>query len=149
MEDINNIILGFPINLIYSIIFIVFLVFLTFLYLFNKKPITSYTKINNFELKPINNKKDFLKILSLFQKKYLDSSKDIFYKKISEILKEIILQEKNNDISKLTFQEINNLKIDSKLIDLIKSIYFKEYEKDIKDSQEIREELISKIRKLI
>jgi len=148
MTDINNIMLWFPINIIYSLIFIIFLVILYFIniWLNNRKK----QKVEEIIIKEPEKKEiDFEKILKLFEEKYIKSEKNLFYKKISEILKEIILHKQNTDISKSTLEEIKNLNLDTKIYDLIKNIYFKEYAKEIEDSEEIRKELILKVKKLI
>jgi hypothetical protein len=49
----------------------------------------------------------------------------------------------------MTFEEINNLNISEKLKDLIKSIYYKEYMKEVDDSLEIRKKYINEIKKII
>jgi hypothetical protein len=49
----------------------------------------------------------------------------------------------------MTFKEINNLELSSDLKDLIKSIYYKEYMKEIDDNEEIRKNLIADIGKMI
>jgi hypothetical protein len=49
----------------------------------------------------------------------------------------------------MTFKEINNLELSNVLKDLIKSIYYKEYMKEIDDNEEIRKNLIADIGKMI
>jgi hypothetical protein len=49
----------------------------------------------------------------------------------------------------MTFEEISKLNLDNGLKDIIKSIYYKEYVKQIEDSKEIRVSLINKIKELI
>jgi hypothetical protein len=49
----------------------------------------------------------------------------------------------------MTFKEINNLELSNDLKDLIKSIYYKEYMKEIDDNNEIRKNLIADIGKMI
>ena len=148
-NDIKPIILWSPINISNTILFIIFIVVLYFLwnYFNNKK-----------ELKPIkietniwktSSLDDFKKDLQDLEKNYLKENKDIFYPKLSEILKNIFEYKTKKDISKLTLSEIKNLKLNSKLIDLISNIYFKEYAKKIEDSKDIRKDLILEIKKFI
>jgi len=155
MTDINNIMLWIPINITYSLIFIIFLVILYFIniWLNNRKK----QKVEEIIIKEPEKKEiDFNKILKLFEEKYIKSDKNIFYKKISEILKEIILHKQNTDISKSTLEEIKialsltlSQREKEQKVDLIKNIYFKEYAKEIEDSEEIRKELIWEVRRLI
>jgi len=49
----------------------------------------------------------------------------------------------------MTFEEINNLKLDDSLKNMIKSIYYKEYTKKIDDNDDIRRTFIKNIKKLI
>jgi len=49
----------------------------------------------------------------------------------------------------MTLEEINALNLDNDSKSLIKSIYFKEYMKEIEDSMEIRLKFIDNISKLI
>jgi len=148
-NDIKPIILWFPINISNTILFIIFLVVLYFVwkYFNNKKELkpviieTNFWKVTSLE--------DFKKDLKDLEKKYLKENKDIFYPKLSEILKNIFEYKTKKDISKLTLSEIKKQKLNPKLIDLISSIYFKEYAKKIEDSEEIRKDLILEIKKLI
>jgi predicted AlkP superfamily phosphohydrolase/phosphomutase len=49
----------------------------------------------------------------------------------------------------MTFKEINNLELSNDLKDLIKSIYYKEYMKEIDDNNETRKKFIEDIKKII
>ena len=147
MTDINPLMTRFPINIEYSLIFIVFLGILYFLYKFLNKPEES--------IKKETPKTNFWQVWSLeiyFKKlkkleKNLDSK--TFYKDLLAILREILEYKWQKNISKMTLKEINNLKINSKLKDLIKNIYFKEYMKNFEDSENTRKNLILEVKKLI
>jgi hypothetical protein len=65
------------------------------------------------------------------------------------IFKKIFYFKTKKDISKLTLSEIKKLKLNSKLIDLISSIYYKEYAKNIDDDLEFRKKIILEIKKII
>jgi hypothetical protein len=49
----------------------------------------------------------------------------------------------------MTFKEISNLDLSNDLKNLVKSIYYKEYMKDIDDNNEIRKKMIEDIKKII
>jgi len=140
----------FPINIVYSLIFVFFIIFLYLIYYilnkdFNKKQET-FNKIN-FERKI--SREEFFTVINKFEEKYLSKNSEIFYSKLIEILKEILKQKTKKDISKLTFNEINKLNLDKNLTNLIKNIYFKEYAKNIEDSEEVRKELVERVREVI
>ncbi len=154
MQDINPIMLWFPINVLYSIIFILFLVWLYFLWKnLDKKGWTQGSPLQNeCRGEPcVHPKPNYLKQLKILEEEYLDKNKEIFYAKLSKILKNIIMQQGSlaswKDITKMTFTEINKLEIKQNLKDLIKNIYFKEYMKEIEDSEEIRKNLILEVKK--
>jgi len=145
MTDINPLMTRFPINIEYTLIFIIFLVVLYFLYKFLNKPKT----IKKIEKKIVNKESLapwFHKNLDNLEKN-LDSK--TFYKDLLAILREILEYKWQKNISKMTLKEINNLKINSKLKDLIKNIYFKEYMQNFEDSAKTRKNLILEVKKLI
>ena len=151
INDIKPIILWIPININSTILFIVFFIFLLILwkYLANKKE----NKVEKTEIvfDKTNVLDDLKKDLYSLERKYLNSSKDIFYQRLSEILKKTFEYKTEKDISKMTLTEINNLlpiKDSNYLKELIKNIYFKEYAKEIEDSEEIRVKLILEIKKV-
>lgn len=148
INDINDIILGFPISFLYSSIYIFFIVFLYFIYkyLTNKKEIKGET--NNNDLLEIQ-EVDFNKTLQDFELKSIDERSEKFYSGLIEILRDILESFWNKNISKMTFEEIQTLDLDKSLKDIIKSIYYKEYVKQIEDSKEIRFKFINKIKELI
>jgi len=145
--DIKDVLLSFPINITYSLVYLIFLLILYFIYknIINKndeKIIESVREI----IKP---KKDYLDILENFKKNYLDKNEKIFYSKLLYILREILENKWEKNISKMTFKQINNLDLSNNLKNLVKSIYYKEYMKDIEDNKEIRKKLIEDIKKII
>ncbi len=147
--DIKSIILWNFINIYYSILYIIFVIILYFIFkkFFVKK---KFKKPHPNPLLQEREKDfDFEKKLKDFEKIFLNKNSEIFYSKLIEILKEILQNSWIKNISKMTFEEINNLKIKQNLKDLIKQIYYKEYKLKIKDSEEIRKNLISEVKKLI
>lgn len=144
--DIKSTFLWLPINITNTLIFLLFIIILYYLLkLLNKKEEKIEIKPVIIEEKVVT--KNYVDILNEFEKKYIDSLKDIFYSKLIEILKEIIQEKITKDISKMTFEEINKLDIDDLIKNLIKDIYFKEYmEYVIQDNYEYRKELIDKVR---
>lgn len=146
--DIKDIILGFPIDFIYSSIYILFIFILYFIYkyLINKKD-SKIEIINDIIVK--KQEIDFNKILQEFELKFIDKNSEKFYSWLLEILRDILESFWNKNISKMTFEEISKINLDNDLKDIIKSIYYKEYVKQIEDSKEIRLSLINKIKELI
>ncbi len=143
--DIKDIFIGFPINVLYSLLFISFLIILLVFYknILEKKP-EQIRKVNI-----IKEKVDFSLIILDFEKGYLDLKSSIFYAKLLEILRKILEEKWNKNISKMTFEQINNLNLDDSLKNMIKSIYYKEYTEKIEDNKEIRLDFIKEIKKLI
>jgi len=146
--DIKDIILWFPFNIINSLIYVFFIFVLYFLYkyILNK----NWEKyIDTVIIQKDFIEKDFTKEIKIFEKKYIDSSKEIFYKNIIALLREILEFNWEKNISKMTFQEIKKLNLDTKLKELIKNIYYKEYKKEIQDNIEVRKQYIKEIKKII
>lgn len=143
--DIKSTFLWFPINITNTLIFLWFIIILYYLLKsLNKKEEILEIKSEVIEEKVI--KKNYMDLLIEFEKKYIDSNKDLFYSKLIEILKEIIKENISKDISKMTFEEINNLNIDNLIKNLIQEIYFKEYMEYVtEDTQVYRKELIEKV----
>jgi len=146
--DIKDILLWFPININYSLVYIIFLIFLYFLwkYLNNNKQ-EKIEEIVEVEEKVEN--KDFNKILEEIEKKYINIEKNIFYMKLSEFLRDLLEFKWYKDISKMTYKEISRLDLDKNIKNIIKNIYFKEYKKEIIDSEKQRKEIINDIKKII
>jgi len=145
--DIKDILLGFPINFVYSTILIVFILILFIVYKYILKQSKDLNIYKEIPKKII--KKDFKKILINFENSFLEKDKGVFYSGLIEILREILEEKWNKNISKMTLGEINSLDITEENKLLIKSIYFKEYMKEIEDNKEIRLNFINNISKLI
>jgi hypothetical protein len=149
INDIKPIMLWIPINIEYSLIFVIFIVILYFVYkyLVNFKPKEVVNKIPDIE--NLDYMQQYKKDLNNLEKNYLEISKEIFYSKLSKILRWILELKGQKNISKMTLEEIDKLNINNKLKEVIQNIYFKEYAKEIKDSIEIRKNLIQEVKKLI
>jgi len=145
--DIKDVLLGFPINFVYSIIIIIFILILFIVY---KYILKQSNDLNIYKETPKEViKKDFKKILRDFENSFLEKDKSIFYSNLIEILREILEEKWNKNISKMTLDEISSLNITEENKLLIKSIYFKEYMKEIEDNKDIRLKFINNISKLI
>ena len=144
--DIKNTFLWFIFDLHYSLFYLIFIIILIILYkILNKKESVVEVKQEKKEVKQI----DFKNILKLFTQKYLEKKSEVFYSKLIEILREILERKWYKNISKMTFEEISKIKIDEDLKNLIKNIYFKEYQKSFEDTNEKRLDFIDKIKKII
>jgi len=145
--DIKDVLLSFPINITYSLVYLIFLIILFIIYknLINKND-EKIIELTNEIIRP---KKNYYEILEDFKKDYLDKNEKIFYSKLLYILREILEYKWEKNISKMTFKQINNLDLSNNLKNLVKSIYYKEYMKDIEDNKEIRKKMIEDIKKII
>lgn len=144
--DIKNTFLWFVFDLHYSLFYLTFIIILIILYkILNKKENVVKVKQEEKEVKQI----DFKNILKLFTQKYLEKKSEVFYSKLIEILREILEKKWYKNMSKMTFEEISKIKIDEDLKNLIKNIYFKEYQKSFEDTKEKRLDFIDKIKKII
>jgi len=145
--DIKDVLLSFPINITYSLVYLIFLIILFIIYknIINKND-EKIIELTNEVIRP---KKNYYEILEDFKKDYLDKNEKIFYSKLLYILREILEYKWERNISKMTFKQISNLDLSNDLKNLVKSIYYKEYMKDIDDNKEIREKLIEDIKKII
>jgi len=144
--DIKNTLLGFPINMIYSLIFIstIIVIIVLIRYFLKREP---KEKIVKEVMKKQKEQKNYEELLMTFEKEYITYKSDIFYSKLIEILREILEDKENKNISKMTFSEINFLNIDDDLKKLIKDIYYKEYTRLITgDNANYRKGLIDKVR---
>jgi len=144
IHDIKDNIIGTPFNSTNSISFIIFLLFLFFIFLLywkkdKKSELPKKEKVNI----------DFNKLINEFEIKFSTLSKDLFYSRILEILKLFLEEKKWKPFTKMTFKEIKSLKLDKKLENLIEWIYFKEFKKEIDDSEESRKLLFLEVKKLI
>ncbi len=140
--DIKTNILWTPINIFYSILYILFFIIIVFLlkYLYSKKD------VNKKEILIIKEKIDYNKILENID---INISKEKFYKELSFIIKWFLEEEIKKPISKMTFKEIKKIWLEKDIENLIKNIYYKEYQKDFYDNLEIREKIIKDISKII
>lgn len=146
--DIKDTLLWFPIDIINTIVFIVFIIASLFILKLLLKKQEKITIKQEIKVEKIE--KNYIEILNQFEKEYLDSNKDIFYSKLIEITREILENKQNKNITKMTYTEINKLNLNTDIKNLIKEIYFKEYQEYITDDNPIyRKQLIDNVRKLM
>jgi hypothetical protein len=86
--DIKDVLLSFPINITYSLVYLIFLLILYFIY----KNINKIIKpaAPSLPLGEIERGIDYYDILENFKKDYLDENEKIFYSKLLYILREIL-----------------------------------------------------------
>lgn len=145
--DIKDVLLSFPVNITYSLIYLIFLIWLFIVYkkILNKNNDSLIDK----RVEVIKSTKNYYEILEKFKSNYLNENEKIFYSKLLYLLRDILEYKWEKNISKMTFEEINSLNLDNSLINLIKRIYYKEYMKEVDDNNEIREKFIEDIKKII
>ncbi len=144
--DIKNNLLGYPINIYYSLAYILIFFILFFLL----KKFLQKDKKDEFITKKQEEKKiNFIEVLDLIKDKYLDEKKEIFYFKLWEFIRWFLEKKYSKNISKLTYKELQNLQIDENEKDIFWKIYFKEFMKSFEDSKEKRLNIIEDVRKII
>jgi hypothetical protein len=86
--DIKDVLLSFPINITYSLIYLIFLLILFIIYknLLNK----NIDNIIEDKIEIIKPEKDYYEILEKFKNEYLDKNEKIFYSKLLYILRDIL-----------------------------------------------------------
>ena len=144
--DIKGIVLWLPINILYSlIILLVLIIAYWFVFKVSKKQIKQEIIIvEEPKIKNIG----FKQLIEDLEKNIQIYNTEEFYHQIDKILRLYLSNKKwIQNIEKLTLKEVEQLNIDSSFIDILKSIYFKEYAKDIEDSLDTRKEYLEKIRR--
>jgi len=92
---------------------------------------------------------NYINILKNIEEKYLASSKEIFYSKLSELIRLFLEEKQEKPISKMTFEEIRSLNLEKNIENIIKDIYFKEFQKYIEDNEELRKKILEEVRSLV
>ena len=143
--DIKPLLLWIPINLVYSLIILIILI-IAYLLIFRKKEnkIVIQEKI---EEKVIDI--DYKSLITDLEKNIEKYDQETFYHKIDKILRLYLAGKWYKNIKSLTLKELENLQLDTIFIDLLKSIYFKEYANNLEDSISIRKEYIEKLKKML
>lgn len=143
--DIKANILWFPIDIFYSFLYIIFfiVIFLLLKYMLNKKTLW---EDNNKLNEVLNEKIDYLKLLLEIDP---NIKKEEFYSKISLILRDFLEEKLQKPISKMTFKEIKDLLLEKHTEDLVASIYFSEFKKEIDDSSQFREKILDEVKALL
>lgn len=143
--DIKANILWFPIDIFYSFLYIVFciIIFLSLKYMLDKK-----TKLEDIDFlkEDLKEKIDYLKLLLEIDP---NIKKEEFYSKISLILRDFLEEKLQKPVSKMTFKEIKDLYLERHIEDMIWSIYFSEFKKEIEDSLEFREKILDEVKDLL
>lgn len=147
--DIKQNILWLPIDLFYSVVFVLFYIFFYIIlskYL-NKDKVLKEEIIEKESI--TKGKVDYIEILEEIKNKYLNSSKEIFYSKLSEVIRLFLEENQEKPISKMTFEEIKSLNLEKNIENIIKDIYFKEFQKDIEDNYELRKKVLDEVKSLV
>ena len=135
---IKSLVNPYPIALIPTIFAIILWVLIFFLINKNKK------QIKNTKQETI---KPTLKKIKLNCEQILNS--DNFYKEIEKVLRDYLQIQWIKKSHSLSFKEIEQLKIDETLKDILKSVYFKQYKLRIEDNQQNKKKICELAKNLI
>jgi hypothetical protein len=105
--------------------------------------------VDILQCKKSKENKDYLDILKNIEEKYINGKSVIFYPKIDNIIRDFLKHKNSIDITKMTFDEIKYLKLDEKIENLIKNIYFREFNQNLDDNLDLRKEILEKIKDII
>ncbi len=145
--DIKPLLLWNCINLIYSLIFIVLFV-LAYFILF-KKETKQVIKQEVIQEKPKIKNIDYIPLIQELENNLDNYSSEEFYHKIDKILRLYLSSIWFNNIQTLTLIELEKIKLDEIFVNLLKSIYFKEYAQNLEDNIELRKEFLEKLKNLV
>lgn len=145
--DIKPLLLWNCINLIYSLIFIVLFV-LAYFILF-KKGTKQVIKQEVIQEKPKIKNIDYATLIQELENNLDNYSSEEFYHKIDKILRLYLSSIWFNNIQTLTLIELEKIKLDEIFVNLLKSIYFKEYAQNLEDNIELRKEFLEKLKNLV
>lgn len=142
--DIKPNVLPFLFDINYSFIYIIFII-LIFIFLFLKSK-----KIPDYEIENIyftEEKIDFNELFQSIEKHHISSSNVIFYQKVKSLLVLFLEYKTKNHISQMTLSELNQFNFPKEWKELFKEIYFRQYEKIIKDdNEEYRKNLLLRLK---
>jgi hypothetical protein len=96
-----------------------------------------------------NIKTDYLIIIKEIENIFINSKAEIFYAKLDEILRIFLEEKKNISISNLTFEEIKSINLEKNIENLIKDIYFMEFNQNLNDSLDLRNNILEKLKLII
>ncbi len=144
--DIKDLLLWNCINLIYSLIFIVLFVIIYFI-LFKKE--TKQVIKQKVQEKPKIKNIDYATLIQDLENNLDNYSSEEFYNKIDKILRLYLSNIWFDNIQTLTLIELEKIELDEIFINLLKSIYFKEYAQNIEDNIELRKEFLEKLKNLV
>jgi len=145
--DIKDLLLWDYANLIYSLIFIILFV-LAYFILF-KKGTKQVIKQEVIQEKPKIKNIDYATLIQDLENNLDNYSSEEFYHKIDKILRLYLSSIWFDNIQTLTLTELEKIKLDEIFINLLKSIYFKEYAQNIEDNIELRKEFLEKLKNLV
>lgn len=135
-------------NLIISLVFIIIFVIVYFILFKKENRQIKVKKKVIIEISKIK-KVDYISLLQDLESNLETYNSEIFYHKVDKILRLYLSSIWFKKIEFLTLTELENLKIDKIFIDLLKSIYFKEYSKNIEDNIELRKKYLWKLKDLV
>ena len=135
------------INLIYSLIFIIFFAIIYFI-LFKKGTKQIVQKEVIIEKPKIKNI-DYATLIQELENNLDNYSSEEFYHEIDKILRLYLSSIWFNNIQTLTLTELKKRELDEIFINLLKSIYFKEYTQNLEDNIEVRKEFLEKLKNLV
>jgi len=122
-------------NIIYIFIFIM-LFFIFKIYKNKKRKITQVQK----------KKPNYKSILQKIEKEYIEKDKDVFYAELSKFVRLYLDIQKQGNLSTKTLEELEN-KIDLDLYDILKKIYFSEYNKE--ERKDNRQQILNELKEYI
>lgn len=143
--DIKWLMLWYPINIFWSLIFICLFILLYF-FILNKKQIKQKEKVvDNLEVVETL-KKDWIKILEELEKKIVNYDDEKFFSKVDDILRSILEERWYKNIKTMILDDLLKLDISDKQKDLFKDIYYREFEKT-DTLEEFKKSIIERIKK--
>lgn len=143
--DIKWLMLWYPINIFWSLIFICLFILLYF-FILNKKQIKQKEKVvDNIEVVETL-KKDWIKILEELEKKIVNYDDEKFFSKVDDILRSILEERWYKNIKTMILDDLLKLDISDEQKDLFKDIYYREFEKS-DTLEEFKKSIIERIKK--
>ncbi len=130
-----------------SIYFLFISLLALLLYLLYQKILNKYLYTQkSLEIKTPKKPVNYLSMINYFEKKYLESKKEIFYSKLSQIFREYLDEKIENWLSNKSFSELKeNKKIKKDLLNIYEKIYFPEYN-NLSDSIEERTKILTQLK---
>lgn len=142
--DIKPNVLPFIFDINYSLIYILFVIFILIFFFLKSKKIPDY----EIEKIPFTEEKiDFNELYQSIETHHIHSSNIIFYQKVKWLIVLFLEYKTKSHISQMTLSELNWFHFPQEWKELFKEIYFRQYEKIIKDdTDEYRKNLLSRLK---